>query len=131
MSVATFFVGMLVWLQFKHFVADYLLQPAWIIRGKGDFRKPGGYIHAGVHACGSMPVLYLGGSSGLGIASLAAAEFVIHYLVDHLKAIDSRRRPRPTTTKGFWALHGFDQFLHHLTYSGMLFVILTNGAKAL
>jgi hypothetical protein len=130
MSVATFFVGMLVWLQFKHFVADYLLQSAWIIRGKGSFHKPGGYIHAGIHVCGSLPVLYLGGLSAGGFAGLAVGEFVIHYLVDHLKAVHSRRRPHATNTQTFWALHGFDQLLHHLTYSGMLLVILTSGAKA-
>ena len=27
-------------------------------------------------------------------------------------------------------MHGFDQFLHHLTYSGMLFLILASGAEA-
>jgi hypothetical protein len=128
--MASFFVGMLVWLQFKHFVADYLLQTAWILRGKGDFRKPGGYVHAGIHVCGSLPVLYVGGLSGAAIAGVAIAEFVIHYVIDHLKAVDSRLRPRAATTRGCWAMHGLDQFLHHLTYSGMLLLIAARGTAA-
>jgi hypothetical protein len=127
MNVAIFFVEMLVWLQLKHFVADYLLQSAWIIRGKGDLRKAGGYVHAGLHACGSLPVLYFGGLSEVGIAGVAAAEFVIHYLIDYVKAVHAHLRPHDVTTRTFWALHGADQFLHHLTYSGMLYFILTGG----
>lgn len=46
-------VAMLAYLQLKHFVVDYVLQPAWILRGKGNFRMIGGYVHAGGHALGS------------------------------------------------------------------------------
>ena len=44
-----FFV-LLVGLELKHYIADYFMQPGWILAGKGDFRKPGGYAHAGIHA---------------------------------------------------------------------------------
>ena len=124
MSMAVFLVGMLVWLQIKHFVADYLLQPPWILHGKGDFSKPGGYAHAAIHVCGSLPVLIAGGLSAGWIISLAAAEFAIHYLVDHFKAVHSRAHPHPTNTLAFWALHGADQLMHHMTYSALLLVIL-------
>ena len=87
----------------------------------------GGYVHAGLHACGSLPVLYFGGLSEVGIAGVAAAEFVIHYLIDYVKAVHAHLRPHDVTTRTFWALHGADQFLHHLTYSGMLYFILTGG----
>jgi hypothetical protein len=43
----------LVGLQLKHLVADYLLQPRWVIHGKGDVRKIGGYVHAGLRAVGT------------------------------------------------------------------------------
>jgi len=131
MNSATLIVSLLVWLQFKHFVADYLLQPPWILRGKGDFRKPGGYVHAGLHACGSLPALYFAGLDATLIVSLAVAEFVIHYLIDHTKAVHARRHPHAPSTRAFWAMHGADQLMHHLTYSGMLLVALLYGSIGL
>ena len=35
------FFALLIGLEIKHYVADYFLQPGWILGGKGDFRKPG------------------------------------------------------------------------------------------
>ena len=112
-------IGLLAWLQFKHFVADYLLQPAWILRGKGNLWHPGGYVHAGLHALGSLPGLVLL-APGSWIAALMVAEFSVHFAIDHLKAIHALRRPADIMTRAFLAAHGADQFLHHLTYVGML-----------
>jgi hypothetical protein len=117
-------IGLLVWLQVKHFAADYLLQTPWIISGKGHFDRPGGYVHAAIHIAGTAPALiYSGIGSGL-VALLLAAEFVIHFAVDHLKALQSRARPQPTSSAGFWAMHGADQLAHHLTYSAILFIVM-------
>jgi hypothetical protein len=129
-DMALFVIGMLVWLQVKHFIADYLLQPPWILRGKGDLGEPGGYVHAGIHVCGSLPVLIAGGLSAGWISALMAAEFVIHYLADHIKAVHSHTHPHPTNTLAFWALHGADQLMHHLTYSAMLLIILLELPKS-
>jgi len=131
MNMAVFLIGMLAWLQIKHFVADYLLQPGWVLGAKGHFDKPGGYVHAAIHVCGSLPVLIMGGLSTGWVLGLAAAEFIIHYLVDHLKAVHARTHPHPTNTFAFWALHGADQLMHHLTYSGILLVILSETPKGL
>ncbi|PDS61973.1 hypothetical protein CO653_30290 [Rhizobium anhuiense] len=128
MNMATIFVSVLVWLQFKHFVADYLLQPAWILEGKGDFRKSGGYAHAGLHACGSFPAFYLIGIDGTRLVVFAAFEFVVHYLIDHVKAVYSHNHPYAPRTFAFWALHGADQMLHHLTYSGLLLMIMVDAS---
>ena len=46
--VALFFL-LFIGLELKHYIADYFLQPGWMLGGKGDFRQPGGYAHAGVH----------------------------------------------------------------------------------
>jgi hypothetical protein len=127
MDTPTIFVGLLIWLQMKHFVADYLLQPGWIIDGKGDFRKPGGYVHAGLHVIGSLPALYFVGLDAITVASLTSAEFAVHYLIDHAKAVHARHHPHPTNTRAFWALHGADQLMHHLTYSWLLLVSFGSG----
>lgn len=131
MNAAIFFVSMLVWLQFKHFVADYLLQPSWMLRGKGDVSKPGGYVHAALHACGSLPVYFFASLGGWQILLLAVIEFVIHYAIDYAKAVHGQRWPHAVSTKTFWALHGADQLLHHLTYSGLLLYTLLNSPVSL
>jgi hypothetical protein len=58
----TAMVVMLICFQVKHFVADYLLQPAWVLSGKGDMRRSGGYVHAGIHAIGSLPAFLIAGA---------------------------------------------------------------------
>ena len=116
-------IALLAWLQLKHFVADYLLQPDWIIRGKGDLHHPGGYIHAAIHAMGTMPGLILFGVDAAGVAALAAGEFALHFVIDHVKARHSRARPMAMNSRAFWAAHGADQFLHHMTYCGILFLV--------
>lgn len=122
-------IGLLVWLQVKHFAADYLLQSRWIISGKGHFDRPGGYVHAGIHILGTAPALIYVGLNhvGLGgglIALILAAEFVIHFTVDHLKALQARMRPQSPSSARFWAMHGADQLAHHLTYSAILFIVM-------
>ena len=115
-------IGLLAWLQIKHFVADYLLQPGWILEAKGDFRRAGGYVHAAVHVAGTIPGLLLFGLGGTTVAVLALGEFVVHFLIDHLKAVYSHSHPAAVTTRAYWAAHGFDQLLHQLTYTSILLV---------
>ena len=77
-----FFV-LLVGLELKHYIADYFMQPGWILAGKGDFRKPGGYAHAGIHAL-------LHGKD----ASKHSQYFLRHILLRHL---------HPLLCAGCWA----------------------------
>ncbi len=115
---------LVVGLELKHFIADYLLQNSWIMAGKGDFRKPGGYAHAGIHALGSFIVLVVAGTPLPTVAWLIAAEFVIHYALDYSKIRYSQGVSANGTPSRFWALHGFDQVLHQLTYAGMIYFAL-------
>ena len=115
---------MLLVFQVKHFVADYLLQPGWVIKGKGDFRRPGGYVHAGVHALGSLPAFLIAGLGVMEIAAFTAAEFVIHFAIDHTKAWLSRDSKSGPNTRAYWAMHGADQLMHQLTYAGLIYAAL-------
>lgn len=128
MAMSWFLLAMLAWLQLKHFVADYVLQPAWMISGKGDLRRSGGYVHAAIHALATMPILWLSVLDLKVIATVAAGEFLVHFLIDHLKAVHSRHHPHSMQTRSFWVLHGADQLAHHLTYSALLLVTLMMGS---
>ena len=125
MHMVSVAIAMLLIFQVKHFVADYLLQPAWVIRGKGDFRQPGGYVHAGVHALGSLPALVLAGLGATEIAALAVVEFVVHFTIDHVKALLSRDSKSGPNTRAYWAMHGADQLMHQLTYAGLIYAALS------
>jgi hypothetical protein len=118
------FFGLLIGLEIKHYIADYFLQPGWILAGKGDFRKIGGYAHAGIHAAFSVVVLLVFGTPPSVVAGLFAAEFVIHYGLDYAKIQYSMGVHVDTRPARFWALHGIDQLLHQLTYAGMIYVVL-------
>ena len=122
MAMSWLLLATLVWLQVKHFFADYLLQRAWMIAGKGDLKRLGGYVHAGIHAFATMPILWLLTLDLRWIVAVTSAEFLVHFLIDHFKAIHGWHHPHPINTRLFWMLHGFDQLAHHLTYSGILAV---------
>jgi hypothetical protein len=124
MQMMTLTLAMLLCFQLKHFVADYLLQPGWMLGGKGDLRRVGGYVHAGLHALGSLPAFLIAGVEPAAIVLLSAAEFTVHYATDYTKAGLSRRSHSGPDARAYWALHGADQFLHQLTYVGLIFAAL-------
>lgn len=115
---------LLLGLEIKHYIADYLLQPGWILAGKGDFRLPGGYAHAGIHAAFSLLLLLVCGTPIVLALGLFAAEFVIHYVLDYSKIRYSRGADMDTRPGRFWALHGFDQLLHQFTYAAMIYIVV-------
>ena len=122
--MAVVFFGLLIGLEFKHFVADYLMQPGWMLSGKGNIFHPGGYAHAGVHAAFSLVILViLGTPIGLALA-LFAGEFVIHYALDYAKIHYSVGVHMDNKPARFWALHGADQLAHQLTYIAMIYIVL-------
>lgn len=127
--MAMYVLLILIGFQIKHFAADYLLQARWMIAGKLSLRKPGGYVHVGIHALGSLIVLFLAGVPLAVSALLILAEAVVHYLIDYGKASWSRTRPADVTAASYWAAHGADQLMHQITYALMIFAVLkTSGA---
>lgn len=114
---------MLLGLEVKHFLGDYVLQFERILKDKRSLTKPGGYIHAAIHAVGTILVfMILSVPTGI-IMSLVALEFVVHFLLDFTKArldtnISSIERPR-----AFWALNGLDQMFHHASYLLLAYLV--------
>jgi hypothetical protein len=118
------FFLLLLGLEIKHYVADYFLQPGWMLGGKGDFRHPGGYAHSGVHAGLTAIVLLLVGTPLLPLLGIVVAEFVVHYLLDYSKIHYSKGVHVDTNPRRFWALHGVDQLTHQLTYAAIIYLVL-------
>lgn len=112
----------------KHFVADFVLQTGWMFRNKGVYGHPGGLAHAGVHMLGSLPVLTVAGLAPLGVLLVVMAEGVVHYHIDWGKERLTRRFGTNPQDRLFWFLIGADQFLHHLTYIGMIVIALRLAA---
>jgi hypothetical protein len=130
-EAATVVIAMLVWLQVKHYVADYLLQPVWMLDAKDDPHRAGGYAHAGVHAFGSLPAFIIAGSNVEAVATLVLAEFAAHYLIDFGKARLSVGIGGGPDTKIYWSLHGGDQLMHHLTYSALIVAAIALAPAAM
>lgn len=118
------FFGLLIGLEVKHYIADYFMQPGWMLAGKGNLRAPGGYAHAGIHAALSLVVLLVMGTPVMVAGALFAAEFIVHYALDYSKIHYSKGVHVDTRPSRFWALHGIDQLTHQLTYAAMIFVVL-------
>ncbi|HEY7457441.1 MAG TPA: DUF3307 domain-containing protein [Xanthobacteraceae bacterium] len=103
-------------LQLKHFVADFLLQTPYQFLNKGTYGHPGGFIHAGIHALGSVLAFFvITPRLGLGIA-IVIGEFIAHYHIDWLKENTVKRQQWVFPQSEFWWTFGADQALHQLTY---------------
>lgn len=98
----------------KHLVCDFLWQPTWMLSGKDDFRKLGGYAHAGVHGLCTAVLL---GVFGVGDwFELGSFDAVVHYMVDRWKVHIGRRAKLTPNLPQYWWAFGIDQYAHVLTY---------------
>lgn len=117
-------LAILLCLQAKHVLFDFVFQSDWQVRNKGSYGHPGGLVHAGLHALGTLCVglgIMMAGVIGPAVAvAMAAADFVIHYHVDWSKAQMSRRMHLTPDRHGFWIAMGLDQAAHQVTYLGLV-----------
>jgi hypothetical protein len=118
--VLVLFVG----LELKHIVADYFLQPGWMVTGKGDLREMGGYAHAGLHAVLSGLVLLVAQVPLLVTLGVVVLEFLVHYALDYAKLRYSAGVDAQANPSRYWRMHGIDQAAHQLTYAVILYVAL-------
>ncbi len=111
---------LLIAFQLKHLLCDYFFQYPRHFMVKGTYGKWGGVEHALIHGAGTLLVFGLAGYF-LPVFGLAAIiDFVIHYHVDWAKMkLGAVKGWKPDNNKFWWAL-GVDQFLHHVTYIGLI-----------
>ena len=127
-----YIVGLFALLQIKHFVCDFLYQPAYMWKNKGTFGHWGGLAHSGFHAFATLIILGFlpqphhlpPGEISYLVLALVAVEFVIHYLVDWSKMnINAHFGWGATTHSQFWIFLGVDQLAHQLTYCGIVYIM--------
>jgi len=110
--------------QIKHFIFDFVFQTPYQFANKGSYGHPGGIIHAGLHALGSIPALLILATPVGLLAALIIGEFVVHYHVDWSKEQLVRHfelvEPKPT----FWYVFGGDQLAHQMTYIAMVAIVV-------
>ena len=113
----------LMLLLLKHFLFDFVFQRPYQFLNKGTYGHPGGILHAGLHAAGSIPaLLVMPPPLWLG-AAIVAGEFVVHYHLDWMKEQLQKRFKLGNTGSAHFFVLGADQFLHQLTYIGIAAIL--------
>jgi hypothetical protein len=113
----------LVLFEVKHYICDFALQTGDMFRNKGIYGHRAGYIHAGLHAVGSLPAILIISRSPLLVLGIVAVEFLIHYHVDWLKMQFDKRRGLGVEQRLYWIVFGADQLVHQITYTAILAVL--------
>lgn len=107
----------------KHVIFDFFLQSLEQIRNKRIYGHPSGLLHAAGHVVGTCLVFLIITPPLVVALGIVVGEFVIHYHADWLKEeIGYRLKLRPDE-KSFWIGMGIDQWVHQLTYVGIVAVL--------
>ena len=104
----------------KHFIFDFVYQPPYQWHNKGTYGHWGGIVHSAQHAISTFVILLFFTNPTLA-SFLSLVEFVLHYHTDWAKMnINAHQGWKCNTHNEFWILTGFDQYLHALTYIGII-----------
>jgi len=120
-------IGWMVLLTFKHIIADFVLQTAWMAQGK-DQKKGWALpllVHCLVHLAVALPLILIFAPKFWFVALI---DFAIHITVDRAKGLVSAHFGVNQEHPWFWTLIGVDQALHHLTGFGLSIFMAANPA---
>jgi hypothetical protein len=122
-------VGALALFVIKHLVADFLLQPGWMSRGKKSDKETGFCPRRPTLWCTRRPrgIFRLLAPSFIW---LAAVELLVHFAIDRSKVVVNRAYSLDIHKQGFWYLFGVDQTLHQLTNIAFALVIAAAHSSA-
>lgn len=117
--------ALLLALNTKHLIFDFLIQPPYMWKNKGTYGHFGGILHSGIHAVATLGIL-IAFNITLPLAILLAfGEFIIHYHMDWFKMWYGKLKGYTATThEEFWWWMGIDQFVHAVTYIAMVWIVL-------
>ena len=106
----------------KHLVCDGFLQFGYMFHEKGIYGAWGGIHHAMIHAVFTLFILLAFTSSSEAVL-LASLDGVIHYHVDWAKK--NLSVGLTVNDQMYWIWFATDQALHHLTYLGVIYLLLS------
>lgn len=125
MTPATTLLLVLVLLQIKHLLADYVWQSETMVRKKGIYGDPVGATHSLLHAALTGLILLAVTPLTLPVvAGIVLFEFVVHYHTDWCKDFLTFRSETTPREKRYWILVGLDQFMHQITYIVVLACVM-------
>lgn len=110
---------LLLGLQAKHFLGDFVLQTPYMLENRRRYLHPGGLLHVAIHVALSALVLAMAGTPPGLLAALLGIEALLHYHMDWAKDNFGHARQLTPDQQIYWVAMGVDQALHHLTYLGM------------
>lgn len=106
----------------KHFIVDFPLQNKFQWSNKGTYGHAGGVLHASLHGLATMLCFWW--YAPLACVWLGLFDAVAHYHIDWAKMnLNKRLGYGPTTHEQFWWLLGLDQYLHAVTYVGLVCLV--------
>jgi hypothetical protein len=106
----------------KHFIVDFPLQKPYQWMNKGTYGHLGGVLHACLHGVFTFVCIYW--YAPIAAWYLAFADMIIHYHIDWAKMnINKQYGWGANTHEEFWWLLGLDQYLHAVTYIGLVALI--------
>lgn len=116
-------LAVLLFLQLKHFICDFVLQTPYQFLNKGKYGHPGGIIHSGLHALTSIPIFFLIPVKLPVAIGIVLGEFIVHYHIDWMKEQTVKRKRWKFPQAEYWWTFGADQGLHQLTYLAMAAIL--------
>lgn len=106
----------------KHLIVDFPLQGPWQWMNKGTYGHPGGLFHAFLHGVATM--MCFTHYAPQAAFWLGLFDAIIHYHIDWLKMnINAWYGWRAEKDEAFWWALGVDQYLHAITYIGLIALV--------
>lgn len=111
----------------KHYVMDFVFLSPYMLENQTRFGHPGGLIHVSLHVLFTGFIIYAFGNyynvfNMDFVPLILAAEFVIHYSIDWVN-LHERLGWSKMNKRAYWQCFGFDQFLHNMTYVGIIYFL--------
>lgn len=122
-EAAIFIFQLLIIFQFKHYLADYVLQNRYML-GKfkiRDWELPL-LAHVSVHGAMTFAICMFYVDSSMSM-TLAMFDMAVHFTVDRIKASPFMFGRYKPTQWIYWLVLGADQAMHHITHYIIIFVL--------
>lgn len=104
----------------KHLICDFYLQTEEMVKRKGTLFDLVGFSHSAIQGAGTFVCIIWFVNSFNEAVFLSIVDTILHYVIDFIKMNFGCPDIR---TRKFWNHIGLDQYLHYLTYIGIIYFI--------